>query len=117
MRVRLSYSVELEEVPEHVSQLIDEEWDSIGFCDHTIKEIIDLLNSDDPSIDSSLKKIDKIRQTLGSIDLRFAECESILEGYRQAQSGATEPTEAPVEEQPYSQKYNTPYEVPKESTK
>ena len=118
MRVRLSYSVKLEEVPQHVSQLIDEEWDNIGFCDHTIKEIIDLLSSGDPSIDSSLKKIDRVRQMLGSIDLRFAECESILEGYRQAQSAPTEPTEPPVEEQKLDgQRYNTPYEVPKESTK
>ena len=35
-------------------------------------------------MDSSLKKIDKIRQTLGSIDLRLNECQNILQGYKQA---------------------------------
>ena len=117
MRVRLSYSVELEEVPERVSQLIDDEWDNVSFCDHIIREIIESLNSEDPSIDSSLKKIDKIRQILGSIDLRFSECENILQGYRQAQTNLAEPTETPAVDEQFNGEYNTPYEVPKESQK
>ena len=115
MRVRLSYSVELEEVPEQVAQLIDDEWETISHCDYLVRQIVDILKAEDPSIDSSLRKIDKIRQTLGSIDLRLNECESILEGYRQAQNPQP-PGEPAVDQQPYG-KYNTPYEVPKESQK
>ena len=84
MRVRLSYSVELEEVPEQVAQLIDDEWETISHCDHLVREVVDILRVEDPSMDSSLKKIDKIRQTLGSIDLRLNECQNILQGYKQA---------------------------------
>ena len=115
MRVRLSYSVDLEQVPEHVAQLIDDEWENISYCDHLIKEIIQSLNAEEPFIDSSIKKIDLIRQTLGSIDLRLNECESILEGYDQAQK--PQPIEEPTVDQESYGKYNTPYEIPKESQK
>lgn len=101
MRVRLSYSVKLEEVPEHVAQLIDDEWESISYCDHLVQEIIDILNTEDPSIDSSLKKIDKIRQNLGSLDLRLNECESILQGYKQAMDPPQQLFENPAEDQQF----------------
>ena len=115
MRVRLSYSVELDQVPEHVAQLIDDEWESISYCDHLIKEIVQTLNAEEPFIDSSLKKIDTIRQTLGSLDLRLNECESILEGFMQAQQPQS--SEDPAVDQQFDGEYNTPYEVPKESEK
>ena len=115
MRVRLSYSVELEQVPEHVAQLINDEWESISYCDHLIKEIVETLNAEEPFVDSSLKKIDTIRQTLGSLDLRLNECESILEGYRQAQNPPSL-DEHEIDQQ-FNGEYNTPYEVPKESQK
>ena len=115
MRVRLTYSVEFDQVPEHVAQLIDDEWQSISYCDHLIQEIISTLNEEEPFIDSSLKKIDTIRQALGSLDLRLSECENILEGFVQAQQ--SHPSEEPAIDQQFDGQYNTPYEVPKESQK
>jgi hypothetical protein len=115
MRVSLQYSVDLEDVPEHVIDLIDNEWDNISFCDHLINECMEILKAEDPSIGSSLKKIDRVRKMLGRIDLRLSECESILKGYEKAiQPPPPQPTANP--ESNY-EKYNTPYEVPKESTK
>ena len=35
-------------------------------------------------ITSCLKKIDRVRRALGALDLRLADCESLLEGYVQA---------------------------------
>ena len=43
MRVRLSYSVELEDVPEAVAQLIEDEADQLSYCRHVIEEINNLL--------------------------------------------------------------------------
>ena len=114
MRVSLSYSVELEDVPEHVSQLIDDEWERISFCDHIIQEVMDCLKTDDIATGMAIKKIDKIRRTLAAIDTRLKESANILEGYRDA----TQQSEAQQTiVQPPNQDHNTPYEVPKESEK
>ena len=113
MRVTLSYSVELEDVPEHVSQLIDDEWEQISFCDHIINEVIDCLKAEDIAMASASKKIDKIRRTLAAIDMRLKESANILEGYKSALQESKTQSANP---QP-SQNYNTPYEVPKESQK
>ena len=52
---------------------------------------------------------------LGRIDLRLSECESIFQGYEKAmQPPEPQPT---VDPESNYEKYNTPYEVPKESTK
>jgi hypothetical protein len=114
MRVSLSYSVDLEDVPEHVSQLIDDEWERISFCDHIIHEIIDSLKSEDIATELAIKKIDKIRRILGSIDTRLKESENILKGYKSAIEQSE--TQQAISESPI-QDYNTPYEVPKESEK
>jgi len=84
MRVRLSYSVELEDVPESVAQLIEDEAGHLSYCDHAIDEINSLLREADPSVESALKKIDRVRQILGSLDQRLNECEGILQGYSNA---------------------------------
>ena len=114
MRVTLSYSVELEDVPEHVSQLIDDEWERISYCDHIIQEVMDCLKTEDIATDSAIKKIDKIRRTLGSIDTRLKESANILQGYKDA---TEQPQAEQINPQSPSQDYNTPYEVPKESQK
>ena len=108
MRVRLSYSVELEDVPESVAQLIEDEAGQLSYCDHAIDEINNLLREADPPVESALKKIDKVRQVLGSIDQRLNECESILQGYGSAMNTASSP--AP----PKTYDYNRPYSVPTE---
>jgi len=84
MRVRLSYSVELDEVPETISDLIDDELGRLSYCDHVTTEIVEQLKREDPEITSCLKKIDRVRRALGALDLRLADCESLLEGYVQA---------------------------------
>lgn len=122
MRVRLTYSVELEEVPENVADLIDDEWESISFCDHLISECIDYLKSEEPSVKQSLKKIDKVRKRLAVIDTRLDECSSLLQGYETAiettesQSEPKSPEPTAENTKSYSE-YNTPYEIPKESQK
>ena len=114
MRVRLSYSVELEDVPESVAQLIEDEADQLSYCRHVIEEINNLLREADPSVESALKKMDKVRQILGSLDQRLNECESILQGYDNAIStpSTPEPNQAPPSAPPKRYDYNAPYSVP-----
>ena len=76
MRVRLSYSVELEEVPEAMSELIDNElWIDLKMLRNIGKAVE--ASHEDPSISHQLKSIDV--RALGA-KKRLSECESILEG-------------------------------------
>ena len=114
MRVRLSYSVELEDVPDSVAYLIEGEMFRIDEAKEKIGRAYDTLCEEEPHVELVLKSIDQARQALGAIDLRLNECESILEGYRQAQNP---PADEPAIDQQFDGQYNTPYEIPKESQK
>ena len=84
MRVRLTYSVELEDVPDSVAELIEGELFRIDLVKESIGQAYNALNQDEPHLDLVAKSLDKARQTLGAIDVRLNECESILAGYERA---------------------------------
>ena len=119
MRVRLSYSVELEDVPDSVAELIETEMFRIDSAKEKIGKAYQTLCEEEPHLELVLKSVDQARQVLGAIDLRLSECESILQGYKHAISSPEQASEDDVAEdqQFYGQEYNTPYEVPKESQK
>ena len=91
MRVRLSYSVELEDVPDSVSELIESELFRIDQAKLNIGKALEGLNQDEPHLDLVAKSLDKARQTLGAIDTRLNECESILAGYERAVNPPEQP--------------------------
>lgn len=95
MRVRLSYSVELEDVPDSVSELIESELFRIDQAKQNIGKALEALNQDEPHLDLVAKSLDKARQTLGAIDTRLNECESILAGYERAVNPPEQP-QAPM---------------------
>ena len=118
MRVRLSYSVELEDVPDSVAGLIEEEMFRINNAKEKIAKAYQTLCGDEPHIELVIKSVDQARQVLGAIDLRLSECESILQGYKQAVDPAEQTSvEEPAIDQQFDGEYNTPYEVPRESQK
>jgi hypothetical protein len=84
MRVKLQYSVELNEVPEIVAELIEDEASRLNHCGHMIQDVCDALRQEDSNIAFVLKKIDKVRQTLGTLDIRLGEMEGLLSGYDNA---------------------------------
>ena len=116
MRVRLSYSVELEDVPDSIAYLIEGEMFRIDNAKEKIGKAYSTLCEDEPHVELVLKSIDQARQALGAIDLRLSECENILLGYKQAIDTPQQPDEPAVDQQ-FDGEYNTPYEVPKESQK
>lgn len=84
MRVKLQYSVELDEVPEIVAELIEDEGARLSYCDHTINTVCDALRQEDPNLTFVIKKLDSVRQSLGSLDTRLSEMEGLLTGYETA---------------------------------
>ena len=116
MRVRLSYSVELEDVPDSVAYLIEGEIFRIDHAKEKIGKAHSALCEDEPHVELVIKSIDEARQSLAAIDVRLSECENILLGYKQAIDTPRQPDEPAVDQQ-FDGEYNTPYEVPKESQK
>ena len=134
MRVRIQYGVELDEVPETVSNLIDEEAGLLSWCSHTVDEICSALVQEEPNIKFALNKMDRVRQKLASLDARLVDMEALLRGYDAAsnppepqQSQAIEPAvpevSTPATPMPTSDKvdpetgvynYERPYSVPEE---
>jgi len=84
MRVRLSYSVELEDVPDAVAELIEGELYRLENAKEGIGKAIEALSHEEPHLDLVAKSLDKTRLLLAAIDTRLSECESILAGYERA---------------------------------
>jgi hypothetical protein len=93
MKVRLSYSVELEEVPAKVANILKEDMAVLPALVSELEWIVNRLIDDEPNISKIIKKIDTMRVNLGTLDGKLNECSSILQGY----SNAINP---PVQENP-----------------
>tara|TARA_R110002012_G_scaffold46803_1_gene123226 strand:+ start:281 stop:598 length:318 start_codon:yes stop_codon:yes gene_type:complete len=80
MRVRISYSVELEEVPAEYSRLLKEAADLIGSAAMIMKNIQD---GNIPK-EATLQNLEQIRATLSKIDYKILDTGMILNGYYDA---------------------------------
>ena len=78
-RVKISYGVELDQIPEEVQKLFD----SVGEWTHTLSKqsdtVEDLLISEE--LEACISVMNKMRVTLGNMDARIQDLSSILEGY------------------------------------
>tara|TARA_R110000787_G_C13270018_1_gene431386 strand:+ start:143 stop:544 length:402 start_codon:yes stop_codon:yes gene_type:complete len=99
MRVRLSYSVEIEEIPENIARLIENDWHRLDSTNNEVNNIIDRLREDEPNIKLIITKIDEARQWLGAFDARLNECEGILSGYEKAINTPPQPQDIPSQPQ------------------
>ena len=94
MRVKISYGVELDQIPEEVQKLFDEVTNGLHSLEKQSDTIDDLLESEE--IDPCISLMTKMRETLGKMDSRITDLSSILGGYSAylKQSGAeNEPSE------------------------
>lgn len=90
MRVKIQYSVDLEDVPDQVERLLPSSWE--------VEEIKGLIEDIEPgaSPTAAMKSIDYIRKQLFSLDTRLDDCYSILQGYVGVLSrGEEQPPEQP----------------------
>jgi BMFP domain-containing protein YqiC len=79
VRVKISYGVELDQIPEEVQKLFDSvmQWqDTLSRQSDTID---DLLATEE--FDACVSVMEKMRMTLGKMDSRLSDLSSILEGY------------------------------------
>jgi len=83
MRVNITYSVDIENIPTTVGSLIDETKEKLFLpVNKKIDNLLALLSQDNEK--KAAKLIDEVRQDLAKIDSRLLDCGNILEGYQQA---------------------------------
>ena len=90
MRVTISHSIEMDEIPEKVADFLQGASSSSADIVHEIDDIVFCMEGGF-SIDSTLKQIDKIRRDLANIDLTLMDCSEILHGYQKALVQLREP--------------------------
>ena len=89
MRVNVTYSVELEDVPQTTAKLIhDTKENSLRPLIKVLDEALIFLNKEDEK--NAVHRLDEVRQELSKIDLRLADCMHILSGYQNVLLGNTE---------------------------
>lgn len=84
MRVKITYTVELEKVEQEVSEIMSRAVDSIDFA---YQETVNTQNQLDTStgvIEEQLETIDKIRIKLANADQTLEDCYLILKGLEAA---------------------------------
>jgi len=92
MKVRLSYSAELSEVPSKVAEMLEVSDKLLIDNPRKIDLIIDVLTeSDGKYAEVAMEMIDELRKQLSIADQSLLECQTILEGYVHATSPEPEP--------------------------
>ena len=93
MRVNITYSVELDDVPSEVARILEE-------CEQSFRRIHGNL---DQTIGRQplevIEELDKIRISLARLDLKLADSMDILSGYIQAVAKKPEMEQAAIHEQ------------------
>ena len=83
MRVKIAYTVKLEEVEEEVSEIMSR---AANELDSSYQKIVDIQSDLDAragDISNHLKELDTIRRKMMLADQVLEDCMSILQGYRQ----------------------------------
>lgn len=81
MRVRISYSVDLDDVPNECARMLNEALNKLGDAHRDIENLIDQLDNE-TAIDWQVKdKLSRCREALAKVDARLADSDMILEGY------------------------------------
>ena len=81
MRVRLSYSSELEEAPAKMADLLAKELKALDDSTKLLHTALTLIQTDPSYAGASAKIIDDVRKKLNSFDFVLADCHAVLSGY------------------------------------
>ena len=82
MRVNITYSVDIEELPRRIATLLNETM--VKVTEDVLENLSIAENSihQDANVNKTLSALDETRKELAVIDSRLAECSSILVGYQ-----------------------------------
>ena len=90
MRVRISYGVEIDDVPSKVADLLWESIDSLERSIGELRKVTEDLEDIERNNGRVLESVDKFRQDLSKIDLTIADCQSIVTGLANYYNGESE---------------------------
>ena len=80
MRVKIAYTVRLEEVEKEVAEIITRAADDLDFCYQEIVSLQNSIDSDSSSIEKNIETIKTMRERMYSADQILNDCGIILEG-------------------------------------
>ena len=86
-KVKISYTVDLENVPEEAGKLIDRAFDRLLSVSEKMKEIESLKEN---SVHKTIKSIDELRVKIYEVDLLLADSANMYMGYLNAISNPQE---------------------------
>ena len=90
MRVKITYTVELEEVEQEVSEIISKATEELDFSYQELVRIQLDLDTGIAEIEEQIQKIDIIRRKMMKADQVLEDCHSILQGYKVAKDAIKE---------------------------
>jgi len=91
MRVRISYSVEMDNVPQEVSELLKKRAEQLDAALNLLEDAAHSLDAKDPDLGICYNTIEKIRIKLAEVDATLADCHGILTGLLQAREQLENP--------------------------
>jgi hypothetical protein len=81
MKAKISYTINLEEIPKEVTRLMSRLQRRLLELSHDLTSISEVS---DTNIAGRIESIDNLRRSMAEIDMRLEDCYSILTGYHQA---------------------------------
>ena len=96
MKVRITHSIELDDIPGKVREFLMNATQESHGIEAGLRYIVSLID-DNCSIEEQLSRVDKVRRELSGIDLILLDCSEILHGYQKTLVQLREP-QIPIEE-------------------
>jgi myo-inositol-1-phosphate synthase len=81
MKVKIAYTVDLEEVELEVQELITRALNNLEVAHSTTEYVCDKLDTQQVSIENLIRKIEQAREEMLKADTVLNDCQTILEGY------------------------------------
>ena len=84
MRVKISYTVEMEEVEKEVAEIMVKATNDLDEAYHEVVSTQSLIDTGTGDLDQYLETIELARKRMMRADQVLEDCSSILKGYKQA---------------------------------
>ena len=84
MRVKISYTVELEEVEKEVAEIMEKAANCLDDAYHEITGTQNFIDTGTGKLENYIESIDFVRRKMMKADQILEDCSSILQGYKQA---------------------------------